>query len=137
MLFRSSDHTMGVEVPIAAVAMGASIIEKHFTLSKDMEGPDHRASLEPFELKNMVECIRNIEKALGKKEKKVTNSEKENLYIARKSIVAAMPIRAGEVFTKENLTVKRPGMGISPMRWNEVIGKIANKNYEADEMIQL
>ena len=132
-----SDHTMGVEVPIAAVAMGASIIEKHFTLSKDMEGPDHRASLEPFELKNMVECIRNIEKALGKKEKKVTNSEKENLYIARKSIVAAMPIRAGEVFTKENLTVKRPGMGISPMRWNEVIGKIANKNYEADEMIQL
>ncbi len=132
-----SDHTMGIEVPIAAVAMGASIIEKHFTLSKDMEGPDHRASLEPDELKKMVECIRNIEKALGRKEKKVTNSEKENMYIARKSIVAATSIKAGEVFTEENLTAKRPGMGISPMRWNEVIGRVANKDYETDEMIQL
>lgn len=132
-----SDHSKGIEVPIAAVALGATIIEKHFTLSKEMEGPDHRASLEPDELKKMVESIRNIEKALGVREKLVTNSEKENLQIVRKSIVAAVPIKKGDIFTEENITVKRPGTGLSPMRWNEVLGKSANKNYEADEIICL
>lgn len=132
-----SDHSKGIEVPIAAVALGAAIIEKHFTLSKEMEGPDHRASLEPDELKKMVESIRNIEKALGVREKLVTNSEKENLQVARKSIVAAVPIKKGDIFTEENITVKRPGTGLSPMRWNEVLGKPANKNYEADEIICL
>lgn len=132
-----SDHSKGIEVPIAAVALGAAIIEKHFTLSKEMEGPDHRASLEPEELKKMVESIRNIEKALGVREKLVTNSEKENLQVVRKSIVAAVPIKKGDIFTEENITVKRPGTGLSPMRWNEVLGKSANKNYEADEIICL
>lgn len=132
-----SDHTQGIEVPIAAVALGASIIEKHFTLSREMEGPDHKASLEPDELQAMVHAIRNIEKALGIEEKKMTDSERENIYIVRKSIVAASHIRKGEVFTEANLTVKRPGTGISPMRWEEILGKVANKDYEIDEMIQI
>jgi len=130
-----SDHTEGIEVPIAAVAMGAAIIEKHFTLDKNMEGPDHKASLEPDELKAMVIAIRNIEKALGSGIKKPSPSELKNKPIARKSIVAARDIRKGESFTEENLTAKRPGMGISPMRWNEVIGQSASKDYQQDELI--
>lgn len=132
-----SDHTQGIEVPIAAVAMGASIIEKHFTLNKNMEGPDHRASLDPAELKAMVMAIRNIEKALGTGDKKPTESELGNLKVARKSIVARRAIQNGEVFTEENLTTKRPGNGISPMRWKEVLGQKAKKNFEEDELIEL
>jgi N,N'-diacetyllegionaminate synthase len=130
-----SDHTLGIEVPIAAVAMGASIIEKHFTIDKNMEGPDHRASLEPDELKAMVRSIRNIEKALGSGIKKPSPSELKNKPIARKSIVAVRDIKEGEEFTEENLTVKRPGTGISPMRWDEVIWQVAQKDYEKDELI--
>lgn len=132
-----SDHTKGIEVPIAAVAMGAKIIEKHFTLDKNLPGPDHKASLEPGELQSMVVSIRNIEKALGSFEKKVTSSERDNMSIARKSIVAMRPIKKGEVFTEENLTVKRPGTGISPMRWNEILGKVSGKDYREDEIIQI
>ncbi len=132
-----SDHTKGIEVPIAAVALGATVIEKHFTLDKNMEGPDHKASLEPDELKNMVVAIRNIESALGAGHKTVSESEQKNIEIARKSIVAACPIKKGEMFTEDNLTVKRPGNGISPMRWNEVIGKVATKDFEEEEMIAL
>jgi len=130
-----SDHTLGIEVPIAAVAMGATVIEKHFTLDKSMEGPDHRASLEPEELEAMVKAIRNIEKALGNGIKKPSPSELGNKPIARKSIVAAKEIKKGEVFTGENLTVKRPGNGISPMRWDEVIGRKAGRDYKVDEII--
>ncbi|MBW2663295.1 MAG: N-acetylneuraminate synthase [Deltaproteobacteria bacterium] len=130
-----SDHTEGIEVPIAAVAMGATIIEKHFTLDKNMEGPDHKASLEPDELTVMVKAIRNIEKALGNGIKKPSPSELKNKPIARKSIVAARNIRKGESFTEENLTAKRPGTGISPMRWDEVIGQVAQKDYKEDELI--
>lgn len=132
-----SDHTKGIEVPIAAVALGATVIEKHFTLDKNMEGPDHKASLEPDELKSMVVAIRNIESALGAGHKTVSESEQKNIEIARKSIVAACPIKKGEMFTEDNLTVKRPGNGISPMRWNEVIGKVATKDFEEEEMIAL
>lgn len=132
-----SDHTEGFEVPIAAVALGAKIIEKHFTLDKRMQGPDHKASIEPLELKQMVNSIRNIEKALGKQEKIVSPSEIENQTIVRKSIVAARRIQKGEVFSNANLTTKRPGLGISPMNWDNVIGKVANKDYEIDEMIKL
>lgn len=132
-----SDHTLGIEVPIAAVALGAKIIEKHFTLDKSMSGPDHVASLNPIELENMIKSIRNIEIALGSKDKFVTESELKNKNIARKSIVASREIKLGEVYTEDNLTVKRPGNGISPMRWDEIIGKVANKNYEEDEMISL
>lgn len=132
-----SDHTLGIEVPIAAVALGARIIEKHFTLDKNMEGPDHKASLEPEELKKMVAGIRNIEEALGKKQKEVTESEKKNKDIARKSIVAKKNIKKGEIFTEESLTVKRPGNGISPMQWDEVIGKISIRNFEEDELIEI
>jgi N,N'-diacetyllegionaminate synthase len=131
-----SDHTLGIEVPIAAVAMGASIIEKHFTLSRSMEGPDHKASLEPDELKAMVISIRNIEKSLGSYEKKPSPSEMPNMALARKSIVAARKIAKGEVLSEENLTVKRPGEGISPMRWDKIIGKVATKSYDIDEMIE-
>jgi N,N'-diacetyllegionaminate synthase len=130
-----SDHTQGIEVSIAAVAMGATVIEKHFTLDKNMQGPDHRASLEPDELKAMVTAIRNIEKALGSGIKKPSPSELNNKPIARKSIVVAHDIRKGEQFTEENLTAKRPGTGISPMRWDEVIGQVAQKDYEEDELI--
>lgn len=132
-----SDHTQGIEVPIAAVALGASVIEKHFTLDKNMEGPDHKASLEPDELKAMVCAIRNVEQTLGSGHKTISESERKNIEIARKSIVAACPIKKGELFTEENLTVKRPGTGISPMRWSEVIGKTAAKDFEEEEMIVL
>lgn len=132
-----SDHTPGIEVPVAAVALGATVIEKHFTLDKTMEGPDHRASLEPHELKAMVRAIRNIEQALGSAEKDITPSEAKNRAVARKSIVAARPIGRGETFTEENLTVKRPGTGVSPMRWNEIMGKQAVRDYRPDELIEL
>lgn len=132
-----SDHTKGIEVPIAAVALGATVIEKHFTLDKNMEGPDHKASLEPEELKAMVSAIRNIEQALGTGHKTISESERKNIEIARKSIVSACPIKKGEMFTEENLTVKRPGTGISPMRWNEIVGQTARKDFEEEEMIVL
>lgn len=131
-----SDHTLGIEVPIAAVALGATVIEKHFTLDRNMEGPDHKASLEPDELKEMVTAIRNVEKALGSSEKIVSTSESKNKNIARKSIVAAKHICKGETFTEANLTVKRPGDGISPMRWEEFIGKTAIRDFEEDELIE-
>lgn len=130
-----SDHTLGIEVPIAAVAMGASCIEKHFTLDCTMEGPDHKASLEPDELKAMVQGIRNIELALGSGIKKPSKSEQPNIKIARKSIVANCDIKKGETFTSENITVKRPGDGISAMMWDEIIGKVSEKNYNKDELI--
>ena len=133
-----SDHTKGIEVPIAAVALGATVIEKHFTLDRNMEGPDHKASLEPDELKAMVSAIRNIEKAVGGDgTKHVSESEKKNITIARKSIVAACDIKAGEEFTEQNLTVKRPGNGISPMRWEEVLGQKAKRNFAEDELIEV
>ena len=132
-----SDHTLGIEVPIAAVAMGATIIEKHFTLDKNMNGPDHKASLEPNELKAMVLAILNIEKALGNGIKKPSPSELKNKPIARKSIVAACDIRKGEKFTEENLTAKRPGTGISPMWWDEVIGRHAKKDFVWDDLIEI
>lgn len=132
-----SDHTRGIEVPIAAVALGATVIEKHFTLDRNMPGPDHKASLEPDELKAMVSAIRNIEKALGSTEKKISDSERKNIAIARKSIVAATNIKKGEVLTEENLTVKRPGTGISPMRWEEVLGTTAVRDFQEDELIVL
>lgn len=132
-----SDHTEGIEVPIAAVALGATIIEKHFTLDKTMEGPDHKASLEPQELRVMVKSIRNIEQALGDGHKKISESERKNIDVARKSIVAACHIQTGDLFTEKNVTVKRPGNGISPMRWEEVIGIRAMRDYEEDELIEL
>lgn len=132
-----SDHTQGIEVPIAAVALGAVVIEKHFTLDKGMEGPDHKASLEPDELAEMVSSIRNIEKALGSAEKQPSKSERENISVARKSIVAAKPIKKGTPFSEDNITVKRPGSGISPMKWYDVIGMTAARDYEEDEMIEL
>ena len=130
-----SDHTLGIEVDIAAVALGATIIEKHFTLDKNMDGPDHKASLEPKELITMVRAIRNIELALGDGIKKASPSETPNLKIARKSIIANMKIKKGQVFTENNLTIKRPGNGINPMKWDEVIGTTAQKDYNQDELI--
>ncbi|PIP98575.1 MAG: N-acetylneuraminate synthase [Shewanella sp. CG18_big_fil_WC_8_21_14_2_50_42_11] len=130
-----SDHTPGIEVPTAAVALGASIIEKHFTLDKNLPGPDHKASLEPDELKAMVKAIRNIEVALGDGIKRPSVSEQKNMQVARKSLIALTDIKKGDVFSEQNLTVKRPGLGISPMRWNEIIGKVAQKDYQADELI--
>lgn len=132
-----SDHTKGIEVPIAAVALGATIIEKHFTLDRNMEGPDHKASLEPEELAAMVSAIRNIEKSLGTGIKEPSLSEKKNIAVARKSIVAKTKIIAGEVFTEENITVKRPGTGTSPMKWFEVIGTKAVRDFNEDELITL
>ena len=132
-----SDHTKGIEVPIAAVAMGAEIIEKHFTLDKTLPGPDHVASLDPKELKAMVEAIRNIEKAIGTGIKQVSLSEQKNIAIARKSIIAARDIKKGETFTEDNITVKRPGSGISPMHWDEVVGQIAKRDFVEDELIEL
>lgn len=131
-----SDHTVGIEVPIAAVALGAVVIEKHFTLDKQMPGPDHRASLEPEELTHMVQAIRNIEKSLGDGNKKRTGSEEKNCIAARKSIVAKCAIKAGEIFSEDNITVKRPGNGISPMKWYEVIEQAAQRDYEEDELIR-
>lgn len=132
-----SDHTEGIEVPIAAVALGATVIEKHFTLDKNMNGPDHKASLEPQDLRAMVKAIRNIEQALGSGHKVISASERKNIEVARKSIVAACPIRKGDLLTDENLTVMRPGNGISPMRWEEVIGTYATRNYQEEEPIEL
>lgn len=131
-----SDHTLGIEVPIAAVALGASVIEKHITLDRKMEGPDHRASLEPNELVNMVKSIRNIERSMGSTIKEASKSEKKNIEIVRKSLVAKKKISIGDVFTSENLTCKRPGNGISPMMWKYLIGKISNRSYEEDELIE-
>lgn len=131
-----SDHTTGIEVPIAAVALGASMIEKHFTLSRQMPGPDHQASLEPDELKAMVSAIRNIERALGDGVKRPTPGELKNRPIARKSLVARQPIAAGERYSIENITAKRPGTGISPMRWDEVIGRPAPRAFATDELIE-
>jgi len=133
--FGYSDHTLGIEVDIAAVALGASCIEKHFTLDKTMEGPDHKASLEPDELKAMVKAIQNIELALGSSIKKPSKSEIPNRAVARKSIVAAKEIQKGETLTEQNLVIKRPGNGINPMRWDEIIGSIAKKDYVLDELI--
>ena len=133
--FGYSDHTLGIEVDIAAVAMGACCIEKHFTLDKTMEGPDHKASLEPDELKAMVKAIRNIELALGNGIKKPSKSESKNISIARKSIVAKVEIKKGEIFSTNNLAVKRPANGINPMRWDEIIGTVATKDYKEDELI--
>ena len=132
-----SDHTLGIEVPVAAVALGAEVIEKHFTLDRNLPGPDHKASLLPDELKAMVSAIRNIEKALGTGLKRVTDSEAKNIVAARKSIVAAVAIKAGEVFTEENLTVKRPGNGLSPMKWYDVVGRQASRDYQPDELIEI
>ena len=133
-----SDHTKGIEVPIAAVALGATVIEKHFTLDRNMEGPDHKASLEPNELKAMVRAIRNIEMALGGDgTKHISESERKNIAIARKSIVAARHIKKGELLTEDNLTVKRPGTGISPMCWEEVIGTKAIRDFMEEELIQI
>ncbi len=132
-----SDHTKGIEVPIAAVAMGAEIIEKHFTLDRTLPGPDHVASLEPDELKAMVDAIRNIEKAIGDGQKTVSASERKNIVIARRSIVAASNIKKGDLFSEENLTIKRPGNGISPMRWDEVLGTPAIRDFKEDELIEV
>jgi N,N'-diacetyllegionaminate synthase len=132
-----SDHTIGIEVSVAAVALGASIIEKHFTLNKDMEGPDHKASLDPMELKQMVAAIRNIESALGSSVKTVSASEMKNKAVARKSIVAAIDIQQGELFTDNNLTIKRPGNGINPMQWDIIVGQAAKRNFSADELIEI
>lgn len=132
-----SDHSKGIEIPIAAVAMGATVIEKHFTLNRNMEGPDHKASLEPDELKAMVSAIRNVELAIGSKDKQPAESEKKNMAIARKSIIANRSIKKGEIFTEDNLTVKRPGNGISPMRWFELLGQTAMRDFEEDELIEI
>lgn len=132
-----SDHTVGITVPIAAAALGAVVIEKHFTLDQTMEGPDHKASLEPSVLTEMVKAIREVESAIGDGEKKPTASEIENMAVARKSIIAKTAIREGDILTEENLTVKRPGNGISPMKWFEVIGTIAIRDFTEDELIEL
>jgi N-acetylneuraminate synthase len=132
-----SDHTLGITVPVAAVALGAKVIEKHFTLDKTLPGPDHKASLEPDELKKMVDAIRDVEKALGSPHKRVSISETANIGVARKSIVASQPIKAGEKFSEHNITVKRPGTGISPMLWDEVVGLEAKRDFKPDELIEL
>ena len=132
-----SDHTKGIEVPIAAVAMGAEIIEKHFTIDRTLPGPDHVASLEPDELKAMIDSIRHIEEAIGDGRKRVSDSERKNIAIARRSIIANRDIKAGEVFTEENLTTKRPGNGINPMRWDEVLGQKAKRDFIEDELIEI
>ena len=130
-----SDHTLGIEVDIAAVAMGASVIEKHFTLDKTMEGPDHKASLEPDELIAMVKAIRNIELALGSQVKKPSKSEIPNIPIGRKSIIAIENIKIGDIFSENNIAIKRPGTGMSPMRWDETLGTVSTKNYNKDELL--
>lgn len=132
-----SDHTVGTDVAVAAVARGAKVVEKHFTLDRNLPGPDHRASLEPQDLRRLVEAIRNTELALGSGVKEADRAERPNIAIARKSIVAARDIQAGEVFTEENITVKRPGNGISPMLWDSVLGKTASRSFGADELIEL
>jgi N,N'-diacetyllegionaminate synthase len=131
-----SDHTKGIEIAIAAVAMGACVIEKHFTLDRKLPGPDHRASIEPAELAQMVSAIRHVEMALGDGIKRPGASERRNIAVARKSLVAGCAIRAGEFFTEHNITVKRPGDGISPMRWDEIIGRRAPRDFATDELIE-
>ena len=130
-----SDHTLGIEISLAAVALGASVIEKHLTLDRDMQGPDHKASLEPKEFETLVRSSRNINISLGKKEKEISDSEIKNLNIVRKSIVARKDINKGELFSEDNLSTKRPGYGISPMKWDEIIGKISGKNYKKNDLI--
>ena len=130
-----SDHTLGIEVDIAAVAMGATVIEKHFTIDKTMDGPDHKSSIDPEELNAMVSSIRNIEKALGSSIKKPSKSEKPNIIMARKSIVARKSIKKGELFTEKNITIKRPGIGISPMKWDSIIDKVAKRDYQIDDLL--
>lgn len=132
-----SDHTLGIEIPIAAVGMGAAVIEKHFTLDKDMEGPDHKASLEPQELKAMVAAIRNLELAMGDGEKRPVQSEMANRVVARKSIIAKRAISKGEILTEENITTKRPGNGLSPMKWHDVLGTKAIRDFIEDELVEL
>ena len=132
-----SDHTCGIEIPIAAVAMGAEIVEKHFTLDRNMNGPDHKASLEPKELKAMVSAIRNVEMAFGSGIKVPAEVEKKNISVARKSIVAKAVIRKGDVLCADNMTVKRPGDGLSPMMWDEVIGRVADRDYAPGDQIRL
>ena len=132
-----SDHTLGIEIPIAATALGASIIEKHFTLDKRMVGPGHKSSLEPDELKTMIKAIRNIEKAFGDGVKRPSQSELNNKHIVRKSIVSSKDIRMGELLTEENITTKRPGTGISPMEWDRVVGSKATRNFKEDELIEI
>lgn len=132
-----SDHTTGIEVPVAAAALGACVIEKHFTLDRNLPGPDHKASLEPSELKQMVRAIRHIEAALGDGEKKPSCGEMANAPVARKSIVASRDIKKGEIFTEWNITVKRPGTGLSPMKWDAVIGKTATRDFAYDSLIEL
>ncbi len=132
-----SDHTQGIEIDLAAVALGATVIEKHFTLDRALPGPDHKASLEPYELKAMIDGIRKIEIALGTCEKRLSDSELKNRLVARKSIIAKVPIKEGETFTENNITTKRPGTGISPMQWNEIIGTKAIRNFDEDELIEV
>jgi N,N'-diacetyllegionaminate synthase len=132
-----SDHTPGIEVATAAVAMGAKVIEKHFTLDKKLPGPDHKASIEPHELKDMVRAVRNIEVALGDGVKTPSHSELKNIRVARKSIVASCKILKGQAFSENNLTVKRPGDGISPMRWDKIIGCLAGRDFQEDELIEI
>ena len=131
-----SDHTLGCEVSFAAVSLGAKIIEKHITLNRNLSGPDHKASLEPKEFRNLVKGIRNISLALGKSQKNITNSEMKNLTIVRKSIYAKKDIRKGELYSEDNLTTKRPAIGICPMKWDEMIGRVSNKNYKIDDLIE-
>jgi N,N'-diacetyllegionaminate synthase len=137
MSYGYSDHTSGIEVSIAAVALGATVIEKHFTIDKNLPGPDHKSSLNPIELVEFVRSIRNVENALGDGIKRPTLSESHNIFHVRKSIVAALPIKAGERFSTVNITTKRPGNGISPMRWDEIVGQIAKRDYSVDEEIQI
>ncbi|MBD5249976.1 MAG: N-acetylneuraminate synthase [Barnesiella sp.] len=132
-----SDHTLGIEIPVAAAAMGARVIEKHFTLDRNLPGPDHRASLTPAELAEMVRSVRNVETALGNGQKTVAEAERANIEVARKSIVAARDIKAGELLTEENITVKRPGNGISPMEWDNVLGTRAIKDFAYDSLIEI
>lgn len=132
-----SDHTQGIEAAIAAAALGASVIEKHFTLDKNMNGPDHKASLDPAELNAMVKAIRNVEVALGAGVKEPSSSEFKNLSMIRKSIVASRPIRRGEILTRDNLAVKRPGTGISPMKWDKVLGRRAKRDFKSDEALKI
>ena len=132
-----SDHTLGIEIPIAAVALGATVIEKHFTIDRNLPGPDHKASLEPAELMSMIDAIRNIEMAVGDGIKRLMPSENENLNVIRKSIVARNMIRGGQVISSEDLATKRPGNGISPMRWEEIIGRVAKRDFFPDELIEL
>jgi N,N'-diacetyllegionaminate synthase len=132
-----SDHTTGIEISVAAVAMGAQVIEKHFTLDRNLPGPDHKASLEPAELAALVKAIRNVEAALGNGIKRPTPSEIKNRPISRKSLVAAVPIARGEAFSALNMVAKRPGTGMSPMRWDEMLGRLAQRDYAVDEQIEL